>query len=53
MDQGIIDRGGVEGAAGLARTFGWIGTRLQTGQVGLYLTVFLVGALGIFFVVMG
>ena len=32
---------------------GWIGTRLQTGQVGLYLTVFLVGALGIFFVVMG
>ena len=51
--QGIIDRGGVEGSAGLARTLGWIGTRLQTGQVGLYLTVFLVGALGIFFVVMG
>ena len=53
VDQGIIDRGGVEGSAGLARTLGWIGTRLQTGQVGLYLTVFLVGALGIFFVVMG
>ncbi len=53
VDQGIIDRGGVEGSAGLARTLGWIGTRLQTGQVGVYLTVFLVGALGIFFVVMG
>jgi NADH-quinone oxidoreductase subunit L len=53
VDQGIIDRGGVDGAAGLARTLGWIGSRLQTGQVGVYLTVFLVGALGIFFVVMG
>jgi NADH-quinone oxidoreductase subunit L len=53
VDQGIIDRGGVEGSAGLARTLGWIGTRLQTGQIGVYLTVFLVGALGIFFVVMG
>jgi NADH-quinone oxidoreductase subunit L len=53
VDQGLIDRGGVEGSAALARTLGWIGTRLQTGQVGVYLTVFLVGALGIFFVVMG
>jgi NADH-quinone oxidoreductase subunit L len=53
VDQGLIDRGGVEGTAGLARTLGWIGTRLQTGQVGVYLTVFLIGALGIFFVVMG
>jgi NADH-quinone oxidoreductase subunit L len=53
VDQGIIDRGGVEGSARLARTLGWIGSRLQTGQVGLYLTMFLVGALGIFFVVMG
>jgi len=53
VDQRVIDRGGVEGSAGLARTLGWIGTRLQTGQVGVYLTVFLVGALGIFFVVMG
>jgi NADH-quinone oxidoreductase subunit L len=53
VDQGIIDRGGVEGSARLAQTLGWIGSRLQTGQVGVYLTVFLVGALGIFFVVMG
>jgi len=52
IDQGIIDRGGVEGSARLARTLGWIGSRLQTGQVGVYLTLFLVGALGIFFVVM-
>jgi len=53
VDQGIIDRGGVDGSAVLARTLGWIGSRLQTGQVGVYLTVFLVGVLGIFFVVMG
>ncbi len=53
VDQGVIDRGGVEGSAGLARTLGWVGSRLQTGQVGVYLTAFLVGALGIFFVVMG
>ena len=53
VDQGLIDRGGVEGTARLASSLGWIGTRLQTGQVGVYLTVFLVGALGIFFVVMG
>ncbi len=53
VDQGIIDGGGVEGSARLARTLGWIGSRLQTGQVGLYLTMFLAGALGIFFVVMG
>ena len=53
IDQGVIDRGGVEGSARLARTLGWIGSRLQTGQVGVYLTLFVVGALGIFFVVMG
>jgi len=43
----------VEGSARLAGALGWIGTRLQTGQVGVYLTVFLMGVLGIFFVVMG
>jgi len=53
VDQGVIDRGGVEGTAGLARTLGWLGSRLQTGQVGVYLMVFLVGALGVLFVVMG
>jgi len=53
VDQGVIDRGGVEGSARLARTLGWVGSRLQTGQVGVYLTLFLVGALGIFFVVVG
>ncbi len=53
VDQRVIDRGGVEGTAGLARTLGWIGSRLQTGAVGLYLTVFLVGALGVLYVVMG
>ena len=53
VDQGVIDGGLVNGSAGTARALGWIGSRLQTGQVGVYLTVFLVGALGIFFVLMG
>lgn len=53
VDQRLIDRGGVEGTAGLMRTLGWLGTRLQTGAVSVYVTVFLVGALGVLYVVMG
>lgn len=47
-----IDRILVDGIAvmGLARFFqsaGWIGSRLQTGQVGLYVGLFVVGAVWI------
>jgi len=45
VDQGIVDRAGVNGAANVSRALGWLGGRLQTGQVGVYLAVFLVGAL--------
>ena len=45
MDQGVIDGGGVNGAANLSRALGWLGSRLQTGQVGVYVVLFLVGAL--------
>ncbi len=45
IDQGLIDGAGVNGAAGLSQALGWLGSRLQTGQVGVYVVLFLVGAL--------
>ncbi|HVX89775.1 MAG TPA: NADH-quinone oxidoreductase subunit L [Gemmatimonadales bacterium] len=43
-DQGVID-GVVNGAASVARGLGRVGSWLQTGQVGLYVVLFLAGAL--------
>jgi NADH-quinone oxidoreductase subunit L len=43
-DQGAID-GTVNGVATVARALGRVGSWLQTGQVGLYLVLFLAGAL--------
>ena len=45
VDQGIVDGAAVNGSAKLSRGLGWIGSRLQTGQVGIYVVVFLVGVL--------
>jgi NADH-quinone oxidoreductase subunit L len=45
VDQGVIDGGGVNGIARLARAIGWLGSRLQTGQVGVYVIFFVVGVL--------
>lgn len=44
VDQGVIDGLGVNGSGGLARGLGWLGGRLQSGQLGLYVLVFVVGA---------
>ena len=44
VDQSVIDGAGVNGSAGLSRALGWLGSRLQTGQVGVYVVLFLVGA---------
>jgi NADH-quinone oxidoreductase subunit L len=44
VDQGVVDGAAVNGSAGLARGLGWVGGRLQSGQVGLYIVVFLLGA---------
>jgi len=44
IDQGVIDEGGVNGAAGLSRALGWIGSRMQSGQIGVYMVLFVVGA---------
>ncbi len=44
VDQGLIDGVGANGSARVARALGWIGSRLQSGHVGVYVVVFLVGA---------
>ncbi|MEO8226431.1 MAG: NADH-quinone oxidoreductase subunit L [Gemmatimonadota bacterium] len=53
VDQGIVDGMAVNGSAKISRGLGWIGSRLQTGQVGIYVVFFLVGALWILRVVSG
>jgi NADH-quinone oxidoreductase subunit L len=47
VDQTLVDGVAVNGAARLSRGLGWLGSRLQSGQVGVYVVVFLVGALWI------
>ncbi len=53
VDKGIVDGLAVNGSAKVSRGLGWIGSRLQTGQVGFYVVLFLVGALWILRVVVG
>jgi NADH-quinone oxidoreductase subunit L len=45
MDAGLIDGLFVNGSAYLARGFGWLGARLQSGQVGTYAWVLFIGVL--------
>jgi NADH-quinone oxidoreductase subunit L len=45
VDNGLIDGLLVNGSAALARGFGWLGSRLQTGNVGIYAWVLVVGVL--------
>jgi NADH-quinone oxidoreductase subunit L len=47
VDQGVVDGAAVNGAAALSRLLGGGLRLLQTGQVGLYVVLFLVGALWI------
>ncbi len=53
VDQKIIDGGFVDGSAGLSRFLGRIGSRLQTGQLGFYVLLFLIGALWVLHAVTG
>ena len=46
MDAGIIDGLFVNGSAYLARALGWLGARLQTGRVGTYAWVLVIGVVG-------
>jgi NADH-quinone oxidoreductase subunit L len=47
VDNGLIDGLLVNGSAALARGFGWMGSRLQTGNVGIYAWVLVVGVLAV------
>jgi NADH-quinone oxidoreductase subunit L len=52
VDQGVVDGAAVNGSARLSQGLGWLGSRLQTGQVGVYVVLFLVGALWVLSAVM-
>jgi NADH-quinone oxidoreductase subunit L len=43
VDNGIIDGVLVNGSAAVARGFGWMGSRLQSGNLGIYAWVLVVG----------
>ena len=47
VDNGLIDGLLVNGSAAVARTFGWMGSRLQTGNVGIYAWVLVVGVVAL------
>jgi NADH-quinone oxidoreductase subunit L len=44
VDQQIIDGAGVNGSAWMSRALGRLGSRLQSGEVGVYIVLFLIGA---------
>ena len=45
IDNGLIDGLLVNGSAAVARGFGWVGSRFQTGNVGIYAWALVVGVL--------
>jgi NADH-quinone oxidoreductase subunit L len=47
LDAGLIDGLFVNGSAFLMRGLGWIGARLQSGQVGTYAWVLVLGVIAV------
>jgi NADH-quinone oxidoreductase subunit L len=47
IDRGIIDSLFVNGSAVLARSFGWVGSQLQSGETGAYAWAIAIGALAV------
>jgi NADH-quinone oxidoreductase subunit L len=47
IDAGLIDGLLVNGSSALARAFGWIGSRMQTGALGTYAWVLVIGVLAV------
>jgi NADH-quinone oxidoreductase subunit L len=45
VDVRLVDGLLVNGTAVVSRALGWVGSRLQTGEVGMYVVVFVVGVL--------
>jgi len=52
IDQWLVDSVAVMGSARLLQGFGWLGSRFETGQLGLYLLVFVAGAVWVLGVVL-
>ena len=47
IDNGLIDGLGVAGSAYVARFVGWMGSQLQSGQLGTYAWVLVIGVLAV------
>jgi NADH-quinone oxidoreductase subunit L len=47
VDARIVDGWLVNGTAAASRAAGWLGSRLQTGQVGVYVVLFVIGVLAV------
>ena len=47
VDNGLIDGFLVNGSAAVARGFGWVGSRLQTGSTGIYAWAVVVGVIAV------
>ena len=45
VDQRLVDGWLVNGTAAVSRALGWVGSRLQTGEVGAYVALFVIGVL--------
>jgi NADH-quinone oxidoreductase subunit L len=43
VDQGVVDGAAVNGSARLSRLVGLVGSKLQTGEIGFYVVLFVVG----------
>ena len=47
VDARVVDGWLVNGTAAVSRALGWVGSRLQTGEVGAYVTLFVIGVLAL------
>jgi NADH-quinone oxidoreductase subunit L len=47
VDTRLVDGWLVNGTATVSRAVGWVGSRLQTGEVGAYVVVFVIGVLAV------
>ena len=47
VDARLVDGWLVNGSAALSRALGWAGSRLQTGEVGAYVVLFVIGVIGV------
>ncbi len=43
VDVKLVDGAGVNGSAAVSRALGWLGSKLQTGELGFYVVLFVVG----------